>query len=151
MINRLSRLLISIGAIGIILMTIVIGWQVFGRYVLNASPAWSEQLALVLMVWVVMFAAAAGVREGFHIRIEIVADALPPRIRKLFRLLALAIVGCCGLTLAIWGGQLVAAVWHHVIPTLGISRGLAYLPLPASGVLIVLFTIEQMWRMRGAK
>jgi hypothetical protein len=60
MINRLSKLLVSIGAVGITVMTVVIGWQVFGRYVLNASPAWSEQLALVLMVWIVMFTAAAG-------------------------------------------------------------------------------------------
>jgi len=142
--GRLAGLLVSIGAIGIILMTLVIGWQVFGRYVLNASPAWSEQLALVLMVWVVMFAAAAGVRDGFHIRIEIIADAMPPQVKKAFRLTALAIVGSCGLTLTIWGGQLVMAVWHHVIPTLGISRGLAYLPLPASGVLIALFAAEQM-------
>lgn len=143
--GRLASLLVSIGSVGIVVMTLVIGWQVFGRYVMNASPAWTEQLALVLMVWIVMFAAAAGVREGFHIRIEALVDALPPRARKICRVSALSVVGCCGVILAIWGGQLIVAVWHHVIPTLGVSRGIAYLPLPLSGALIMLFATEKIW------
>lgn len=144
LLGRLTSMLTLIGAIGIVLMTIVIGWQVFGRYVLNASPAWTEQFALVLMVWLVMFGAAAGVREGFHIRIEAFADALPASARAACRLSALAVVGFCGITLAIWGGHLVIAVWHHVIPTLGVSRGFAYLPLPVSGALIALFAFEKV-------
>lgn len=62
----LSRLLIAFGAIGLLAMTAIIGWQVFGRFVLNSSPSWTEQASLILMIWYVMFAAAAGVYEGFH-------------------------------------------------------------------------------------
>ena len=49
----------SAGA-GLLLMTGIVAWQVFARYVLNASPAWAEQAALLLMIWYVFFAAAAG-------------------------------------------------------------------------------------------
>lgn len=142
--RRLADVLMWSGAAGIVVMTAVIGWQVFGRYVLNASPAWTEQAALVLMVWFVMLAAAAGVREGFHIRIEVFVDALPPRARAVCRAAATIVVGACGVVLAVWGAQLVVAVWHHTIPTLGIPRGFAYLPLPLSGALITLFALEQL-------
>ena len=85
----LSRLLIAFGAIGLLAMTAIIGWQVFGRFVLNSSPSWTEQASLILMIWYVMFAAAAGVYEGFHIRIALLEDTLGPRARALLRFTAL--------------------------------------------------------------
>ena len=83
----LSRLLIAFGAIGLLAMTAIIGWQVFGRFVLNSSPSWTEQASLILMIWYVMFAAAAGVYEGFHIRIALLEEKLGPRARPLLRYL----------------------------------------------------------------
>jgi TRAP-type C4-dicarboxylate transport system permease small subunit len=149
MLERLKRInsaastgLLYAAAAGLILMTAVIGWQVFGRFVLNSSPSWAEQLALVLMIWFVFFAAAAGVREGFHIRILALESALSPRNQSRMRLAAHLIVGASGIAIAIWGGELVARTWSHVIPTLGLPRGFAYLPLPLSGVLMAFFTIE---------
>ena len=137
-----SKVLLHAGAVGLVAMTAIIGWQVFGRYVLGHSPAWAEQTALTLMIWYVFFAAAAGVREGFHIRILAVQSALPPGGRHALRLAAHIIVGLSGVALLIWGGELVARTWSHVIPTLGLPRGIAYLPLPLSGVLIAFFTVE---------
>lgn len=137
-----SAALLHAGAAGLIVMTAVIGWQVFGRFVLNDSPSWAEQLALILMIWYVFFAAAAGVREGFHIRIVAVQTALPPAGRRLLRLAAHVIVGLSGIALLVWGGELVARTWSHVIPTLGLPRGVAYLPLPLSGALMAFFAVE---------
>jgi TRAP-type C4-dicarboxylate transport system permease small subunit len=139
-----SAVLLRAGAIGLIAMTAIIGWQVFGRYMLNSSPAWAEQTALLLMIWYVFFAAAAGVREGFHIRILAMESVLSPRGRHIMRFVAHLVVGFSGVAIAIWGGELVARTWSHVIPTLGLPRGVAYLPLPLSGVLIAFFTIELM-------
>lgn len=138
-----SQALLYAGAGGLVLMTAIIGWQVFGRYVLNSSPSWSEQASLTLMIWYVSFAAAAGVREGFHIRIVALENAAPAGVRKVMRITASAVVALCGLALAVWGGKLVAATWEHVIPTLGLPRGVAYLCLPVSGALIFLFSVEK--------
>jgi len=149
MLERLKRInagastaLLNAGAAGLVAMTAIIGWQVFGRYVMGSSPSWAEQAALTLMIWYVFLAAAAGVREGFHIRILLVESLLPPRPRRMMRLIAHIAVGISGLAMAIWGGELVARTWSHVIPTLGLPRGVAYLALPLSGVLIAFFTIE---------
>lgn len=137
-----SATLLHAGAMGLIVMTAVIGWQVFGRFVLNDSPSWAEQAALVLMIWYVFFAAAAGVREGFHIRILAVQSALPPAGRRALRLVSHVVVGLSGIALLVWGGELVARTWSHVIPTLGLPRGVAYLPLPLSGALMAFFAVE---------
>ena len=139
-----SRSLLVIGGIGLTVMTAIIGWQVFARYVLNASPSWSEQASLVLMIWYVSFAAAAGVKEGFHIRISALVNALPDGPRKTIDIGAQLVVALVGLAMAVWGGELITRTWEHVIPTLGIPRGAAYLPLPISGVLITLFALENI-------
>ena len=130
--------------IGLLVMTAIIAMQVFARYVLNASPAWAEQAALLLMIWYVFIAAAAGVREGFHIRIAVFADNLPDKIRHPVLIVAHLVVVVFGISMAFFGVELANATWQHVIPTLGISRGYAYVPIALSGVLITGFAIEQL-------
>ena len=56
--RTVSDWLVRFGALGLVVMTAIVGWQVFGRFVLDSSPSWTEQAALVLMIWYVMFAAA---------------------------------------------------------------------------------------------
>lgn len=146
-----SSFLLYLGAIGLVVMTVIVGWQVFGRYVLGSSPSWSEQAALTLMIWYVFFAAAAGVREGFHIRILALQNASPEPLRKMLRIAADIAVALCGAAMAIWGAELVSETWSHVIPTLGLPRGVAYLPLPVSGVLIVLFALERVLETAAGK
>lgn len=130
--------------IGLLLMTAIIALQVFARYVLNDSPAWAEQSALLLMIWYVFIAAAAGVREGFHIRIAVFADNLPSPIRRYVLLIAHLVVVAFGAAMVYFGIELTRETWQHVIPTLGISRGYAYIPIALSGVLITGFAIEQL-------
>ena len=148
--ERLSRfthltadVLVKVSAFGLVLMTAIVGWQVFGRYVLNSTPSWSEEAALTLMIWFVSLAAAAGVRQGFHIRIVAVDDAVPAGVRKAMQLASNLVVAACGLAMLVWGGELVVLTWDHVIPSLGISRGLAYLGLPISGALMALYAVER--------
>ena len=50
----LSRAALYASALGLVGMTLIIGWQVFARYVLNAAPSWTEQASLLLMLWFIL-------------------------------------------------------------------------------------------------
>jgi len=139
-----ADILVKISAFGLVAMTAIIGWQVFGRYVLHSSPSWSEQAALALMIWYVFLAAAAGVREGFHIRIVALENAVKPQHKQLLNYVVNILTIACGISMCIWGSELVTRTWSHTIPSLGIPRGLAYASLPISGLLIILFSIEKL-------
>ena len=148
--DRLASACVKIGALGLMLMTLIVGWQVFGRFILQSSPSWSEQAALVLMIWYVFLAAGAGVWERFHIRIEILEQRLAAGSRKRLRIAIHALIAAMGLILLVFGVQLVWLVSEHVIPSLGISRAFAYLPIPATGALITLFSLGRI-RVRLAE
>ncbi|RYE62045.1 MAG: TRAP transporter small permease subunit, partial [Rhizobiaceae bacterium] len=59
--SMISRSSLWIAGIGMVSMTLIVGWQVFSRYILNDSPSWSEPLSLYLMSWFIMLGAAVGV------------------------------------------------------------------------------------------
>ncbi|MFN3536889.1 MAG: TRAP transporter small permease [Brevundimonas sp.] len=148
----ISRLTLVFAATGLVVMTAVIGWQVFARYLLSNAPAWAEQASLALMVWFILLAAAVGVREQFHIGMTAATNAMPPALARVARAFSLVMVGGFGAAMGVWGGELVIRTWDIEIATLGISRGFAYLPLPIAGWLILFFSIEHLIaEARGGK
>ena len=66
--NRLNATLgrygmyLSVG--GLFVIVVIVVYQVFGRYVLNSSPTWTESFALVL----VLTSRSSGQRWGFEMR-----------------------------------------------------------------------------------
>lgn len=148
--DRMADLLVKGAAAGLLLVTAVIGWQVFGRFVLQSSPSWTEQAALLLMIWYVFLAAAAGVWERFHIRIEILEQSWTPQNRRRLRIAIHALVALMGVVLLVYGAMLAWDVRVHVIPSLGISRAWAYVVIPFAGLLIALFSLARI-RVRLAE
>ena len=142
--HKLTRLALILSAAGLVLMTLIIGWQVFARYVLNASPAWSETLALLLMLYYIMLAAAVGVYEEFHLGLKIVFDSAPANIRRPLDIFNNALIAVFGVAMLIYGTQLAEFTADHVIPTLSISRAFAYWPFAAAGLLISVFALERL-------
>lgn len=133
-----------LSAFGLVGMTLIIGWQVFARYVLGSAPSWTEQAGLFLMQWFILFAAAAGVREGFHIRISILHDSVNEKMSKILSVVSHSGVLIFGVIMVFGSTQLVMATWQHTIPTLGLPRGSAYLPITGAGVLIVFYSVEHL-------
>ena len=56
--------------------------QVFMRFLFNSPLVWSEELARYLFMWVSLIGWAFATRSGTHIRIAIIADNLPAKVRK---------------------------------------------------------------------
>ena len=135
---------LRISALGLLLMTLVIGWQVFARYVLNDSPSWSESLALLLMLYYIMLTAAVGVYEGFHLGLTVALNATPPAVRRYLKMLNQCLIMIFGAFMLVNGARLADFTADHIIPTLDISRAFAYWPFAAAGGLICLFALERL-------
>jgi TRAP-type transport system small permease protein len=125
-------------------MVILIGSQVFARYVLNQALYWTEELGRHVMIWMVFLAAAVCLRRGFHLSITILAQRLSDTGRTVLRLLV-------GLTLAGFfmlmiseGYTLAAKTMVQRSSALHYPMGLVYASLPVCGVFLFLFNLEQL-------
>lgn len=145
LLDTLSKASLFISASCLVLMTTIISYQVVARYFFNSSPAWSERLSLVLLAYLVFFGAAVGVHERFHIRIDALRNAMPDAIGRGFDIVANLAVAIAGLVMVIAGWQLTTTLWAFDIPSLGLPRGLALLPLPIAGALITFFSGAQLF------
>ena len=149
--SRLSRWAMYIAVAGLLGIVGVVVGSVIWRYILNDAPAWSEQVALILVINVAMFGAAAGVRDEGHIGMESLIGLLPHQIQVWVGNLVGVITIVFGSVLA-WGCTVMAISVHsNLIPTLGISEAYRYLPCVVAGVLIVLFSIEHLIAMSTDK
>lgn len=65
--------------------------QVFYRYVLYSGIIWGDELVALLMVVMVMFGAARGMRDGEHTDMQSLVDALPRAPRTVARVITAAL------------------------------------------------------------
>ncbi|MCY3815173.1 MAG: TRAP transporter small permease [Gammaproteobacteria bacterium] len=137
--GKIADFVLKVAAAGLVAMTLVIAWQVFARYVLNASPPWSEAAALIVMVSFVLLAAAVGVYEKFHLGFRWLVTRLPIQSRRAAFVLGQVLILAFGAAMAFNGMALVDYTATHIIPTLGIARSVAYWPFVACGGLMALF------------
>jgi TRAP-type C4-dicarboxylate transport system permease small subunit len=56
--------------------------QIFFRYVVNFPIGWTQELSVILWLWLVLWGAAFVVREREEIRFDIVYGAVGPRARR---------------------------------------------------------------------
>ena len=90
----LDKILEGIVGSALIIMTIVIFFQIIARYVLNASLAWSEELARSLQIWMVFMGAALAVGRASYIGMTDLLEKFPPTMFKVFQLFGdLIIIG----------------------------------------------------------
>ena len=127
-----------------IVMTAMVAWQVFARYVLNASPSWTEPASILVMSWFIFLGAAVGVRENFHMGFDVLVHFLPRRAGPWMRAISDFAVLVFGLGMVVYGGQLTIQTWTATIPVLHLPGGFAYMPIVAGGVLMALFALERL-------
>ncbi len=142
--DLLARLVVTLAGIALVGLVAMMGWLVFGRYVLNDTPTWVERAATLAILCIALPVAAVGVRERFHLSVLGFREALPMGVQRWIAVACDALVGLFGLAM-MWNSQeLVEMVWNFRIPLLGISQGWTYVPLMVCGGLITLFAIEQV-------
>jgi TRAP-type C4-dicarboxylate transport system permease small subunit len=147
LLKRLSTVTLWLAGGGLVLMTLLVGWQVFGRYVLNATPTWTEPSVLLLMSWFILLGAAVGVRDGEHLGFEIGLHYAPAPLRAVMVAITQLVIIGFGLAMAWFGLELARTTWAAATPMIGISQGWDYVPMVGAGALIALFGVEKLWRL----
>ena len=137
---------IAIAGICMTVMTVVVPWGVYTRYVLNRGSQWPEPMAVLLMIVFTFLAAAACYRANAHIAVQVFTESLPVPLQRLTTALVNLLMALLSLFIVIWGIFLVRTTWNQVIGEFPfLSVGVTYMPIPIGGVITLLFIIEKVW------
>ncbi|SLN10143.1 2,3-diketo-L-gulonate TRAP transporter small permease protein YiaM [Roseivivax jejudonensis] len=142
--HGIATVCMGIAGVQLVVLIGIFGWLVYGRYVVNDTPTWVEQLALVLVVWITFLGGAVGVWTKSHLSVDFIREAMPPILSVPLRFSALFGVLAFSVALAVYGGQLSLDTWGRQIPMLGVPEGVRALPMAICGVLSSLFTLYHL-------
>ncbi len=143
--DQVYLLCVVIAGIALVLISAIIPWAVFTRYVLNSAASWPETTAVLLTVVLTFFGAAACYRLGIHMSVTVAADMLPPRARRVTDFIVELLMATMAVFMIVYGIKLCQATWQNSIAEFPfLSVGLVYSPIPIGGAFTLLFIIEHL-------
>jgi TRAP-type C4-dicarboxylate transport system permease small subunit len=139
-----SRINTIITGVALVFMTAIFGWLVFGRYVLNATPTWVEQVSLLLVVYIGFLGASVGVHRKTHLGVSVFREMSPKPVRRVFDFLSYSILAGFGLIMVVYGYKLTMFKWAAEIPLIHVSEGWRSLPIMLSGGFVFLYSLGHL-------
>lgn len=129
------------------IMVIAVLWQVFSRYVMQSPSSVTEELARYLLIWIGILGAAYAAGQQEHLSINLLEEKLNKENRiKLRIVIDIFIILFCLTVLIIGGGNLVYVSYDlgQISAALEIPLYLVYLVIPLSGILIIVYKMNEI-------
>lgn len=126
-------------------MIVVMALGVFFRYVLNNSLSWNIELARYIFTWATFLGAVIALRDGVHIRIDLLIDRVPPKIRTILDIFNHVLVLIFSLTIVWLGIEFVQRTSGKISPALSLPTNYVYhAALPVTFVLGVYYAAKKV-------
>ncbi|MFB4163258.1 TRAP transporter small permease [Alteribacillus sp. JSM 102045] len=121
--------------------------QVFYRYVLGQSLAWSQEFVLITFVYAVLMGAVVCIYYKDHLQVDLL-DNSPAWLQKTATILEFVIVSFFIVIFIYYGFDLVQNNFAsgQTVGILPIQSAYVYLAIPISGILMLYFHVRQVIR-----
>jgi TRAP-type C4-dicarboxylate transport system permease small subunit len=137
---------VFIAGIALCIMSVIITWGVFTRYVLGSGSFWPEPISIFLAIQLTFYGAAACYRAGTHIKLRMFEDMLPTGLKRWQGYLVDLLMSAICLFMVGYGASLVKTTYFQAYPEFQYIRvGVAYSAIPIAGLITLLFVIEKVF------
>lgn len=126
---------VFISAVGFCLICFA---QVVARYCFNNSIVWADQACRYLFCVSTFLGSALCVKDRKHTSIDILAEFLSERGKKIQNISIHAIIAVFGIVLCKSGYKLAKKAMRQKVTTLPLKMGMIYMMVPVSAVLITI-------------
>jgi TRAP-type C4-dicarboxylate transport system permease small subunit len=134
-----------VACVALVLVSAVIPWAVYTRYILNSASSWPEPMAVLLTVGITFIGSANCYRQRIHMNMTVGTDLLPPLLRRASLFLSEILMGVIAIFMVVWGLKLVQTTWGNSVDEFPwLSVGITYLPIVVSGAMMLLFVVERL-------
>lgn len=141
-----SRFVGATTALLLLGIVVVISYQVAARYLPGMRvPRWTEEVSLILMVWLAMLGSGLGVRAGEHLAMDIALRQLGARAQRLVSRLIYLLVAGFGVYLVVYGYELASRTMGQTFAASKLPIGWMYLGIPLGGVLVALYALRALF------
>ncbi len=141
-----------IGAFLFVIMFVILILQIFSRQILNKPLIWSEQLSMLIFVYVALLGVVLGIKHQQHIGIDIInefKDKLPALIVKGIDIIKDITVFIIIIIFFIVGLAIAIRKQDIELVSLGMSYFYLYISLPLASVLMMIRFIEGLLKKRA--
>ena len=137
---------VALSGVALVVITLMIPFGVFMRYVMGKPVGWPEPAAIILMVTFSFIGGAAVYRANVHIAVEALMKAVKPRVRWAMQWGVTACMAVTGAFMLVEGARLCWIVKSSTMAEFpDVSQGLVYMPIPLAGLFTLLFIVEKVW------
>ena len=144
--DALNKACVFVAGVCLVVITVIIPYGVFCRYVLNSAASWPEPMAVLLMIVLSFLSAVVCYREYLHIGVGLLPNALNGRSKQLLGWVIELCMLATNVFMLWYGIKLIQVTWYQSIAEFPLlSVGVAYLPIPIGGAITLLFVIERLW------
>ena len=142
MINRILEAICA----ALLLATVVIGFMaVIYRYVFDNALSWSFEALLGLLTYITFIGAYLALRKNAHLRVDLLASALPRPGRLILFLCNQALIGLIGLLMLRQGWRQTVLFQDQTTQVLEISNAYLYAAIPVCDLLICIDAITRIF------
>ena len=137
-------------------MVAIIAWMVLSRQLQSSFPklaqiapwmknlSWVEEMSLVMVIWFGLVGATFGVRDRYHLRMDLFLKIFPPGARVAISYFVDLLIVAFGVLLIVGGVPQVILTLSQTLPATKLPRAISYMPLPITGILIVLYGFRNL-------
>jgi len=135
---------IGVGLFALLFLVFVV--QVVARFAFNKPLAWTDEAAVILYLWAILWGAALVCSDKENVAFDLLYQRAGPPVQRLMALAACALIG----VLAAWGlpGSLdyIHFMQRERTPVLGLPFHWVFAPF---GILLLALALRSAWRIYG--
>lgn len=145
--DTISRIMIMFCVCVFAVMVFSVSYGVVGRYLpFVKAPRWTQELAILCMVWLCFVGAGAAVKEGRHVRMTIIEAIVPKGWIQPLRVFAYIVLFFVNVFWVIYGIQTTILSQVSKMSATGWPLSITYLSIVVGGVYGALMAIYRVYK-----
>lgn len=144
--NFLYHIFLIFSCFVLLTIVLIVSAQVAARQIFHTSIRWSQEMALLLMVWMAFITCAVGVERNLHIAVEMFLAMLPATIQRLMYDISWILTILTGALFVYYGTIQTIYTTSSTMPSTGWPKSTMYIMIPISGFFIVYFGLIKLFK-----
>jgi TRAP-type C4-dicarboxylate transport system permease small subunit len=146
LLNIISKLFEIVTGLLLAVIVIIVFCTVISSKFFGVTPAWANELPLILIVWFGLMGAGIGVRDKAHLAVEFIVRGLPEAWKVFFFRLSYTLMLAFATVMTVAGMRLVIFTFvnQETFPATKLPVGLCYLAIPLGGAFIFMHSLKHL-------